>query len=74
MHAELLRGHAVNLMPTTTTVGDYVRAWMDTATHLRPTTAQHYQRLACNWLLAPVGNVHLATLALPEVTVSLVRT
>ncbi|MFF5020555.1 tyrosine-type recombinase/integrase [Micrococcus luteus] len=74
VHAELLRGHAVALMPTTTTVGQYVTQWLDTATHLRPSTAQHYRRTAARWILAPVGSTHLAALALPDVTVTMVRT
>ncbi|MFF5020549.1 hypothetical protein [Micrococcus luteus] len=62
VHAELLRGHAVALMPTRTTVGQYIGHWLDTATHLRLSTAQHYRRVARTWLLAPVGTTHLAPL------------
>lgn len=74
VHAELLRGHGMQLMPTTTTVGEYVHQWLATATHLRPSTAQHYRRIARRWILTRTGSIDLAALPLPNLTVTMVRT
>lgn len=78
VHAELLRGNTLAVIPTTTTVADYLSTYLrDAATHLRPRTLDLYQRSAARWIVPAVGagahRVELGPLPLSSLTVGLVR-
>ena len=78
VHAELLRGNALAAIPTSTTVAEYVEAYLrDAARHLRPRTLDLYQRSAARWIIPAIGEgsarVELGPLPLSALSVSLVR-
>ncbi|PNL17883.1 tyrosine-type recombinase/integrase [Micrococcus sp. FDAARGOS_333] len=74
VRAEILRGNTLAVAPTTTTLGEYLRAWLRTAaTSLRPSTLDLYRRSAERWILPEVGRIELGALPLSSLTVSLVR-
>ncbi|KLU08683.1 site-specific integrase [Kocuria sp. SM24M-10] len=78
VHAELLRGNTLAVIPTTTTVADYLAAYLrDATTQLRPRTLDLYQRTAARWIVPAVGTgaqrVELGPLPLSGLSVGLVR-
>lgn len=51
----------------------YLADWLDSATHLRPSTLHSYRGVADRWLLSPHGGVDLGEVALSAISPDLVR-